>query len=217
MPLVYVDGRVWPTNDVARPPVDLLALAQDRQWQSIDTIRTVKSAIGTGLIAAGAVEGVRGAFEHGSSQRRDLIAGAALAGAGLLLKATSQADTRTWELLPRSTFVVPMQLPPGTHDIRVQFAGGTSQTWQGVQVPGDGSELTFYMRMLPWHEGPFQYPPPTAPYAVMGVNELPPPMPSAGRAPAQVAPPPQQQVPPAGALTTPPPIPAGQPVGQPQW
>jgi hypothetical protein len=167
MPLVYVDGRVWPTNDVARPTVDTLALAQDRVWQSIDTIRTVKSAIGTGLIAAGAVEGVRGGLGHGSAQRRDLIASAALVGAGLLLKATSQADTRVWELLPRATFVVPMRLEPGTHDIRVQFAGGASQTWRDVAVPspGSGEELTFYMRMLPWHEGPFQWPPPTAPYA----------------------------------------------------
>lgn len=165
MPVVWVDGRVWPTNDVGRPTVDMLALAQDRVWQSIDTIRTVKSAIGTGLIAAGAVEGVRGAFEHGSAQRRDLIAGAALAGAGLLLKATSQADTRTWELLPRATFVLPLRLEPGVHDVRVQFPGGVSQTWRDVAVPGAGEELTFYMRMLPWHEGPFQWPPATAPYA----------------------------------------------------
>jgi hypothetical protein len=52
------------------------------------------------------------------------------------------------------------------HDVRVQFAGGISQTWRDVAVPsGPGEELTFYMRMLPWHEGPFQWPPATAPYA----------------------------------------------------
>jgi tetratricopeptide (TPR) repeat protein len=182
MPLVYVDGRVWPTNDVARPTVDTLALAQDRVWQSIDTIRTVKSAIGTGLIAAGAFEGIRGAYEHGSSQRRDLIAGAALAGAGLLLKATSQADTRTWELLPRATFVVPLRLEPGMHDVRVQFAGGISQTWRDVVVPsGPGEELTFYKRMLPWHEGPFKWPPPTAPYVSAAAAVAPQTPPSSAR------------------------------------
>ncbi|HZZ42719.1 MAG TPA: hypothetical protein VFE58_07260 [Tepidisphaeraceae bacterium] len=159
-PMVYLDGRSMPTSDLARPTEDLLALAQDRVWQSIDTIRTVKSVIGTGLIAAGAVEGVRGAYDHGSGQRQDLIAGAALVGAGLLLKATSQADTRAWELLPRTTFVIPLHLDPGAHDVSIQFPGGLSQTWRGVTLPPDNSELTLYMRCLPWHQGPFQWPPP---------------------------------------------------------
>lgn len=38
VPRVLVDGRMVNVDAVARPPVDLLALAQDRKWQSIDTI-----------------------------------------------------------------------------------------------------------------------------------------------------------------------------------
>ncbi len=160
-PTIYVDGKALANNnEVVKPTVDMLMLAQDRVWQSIDTIRTIKSAIGTGLLAAGAVEGIRGATGSGSAQRRDLIAGAALAGAGLLLKATSQADTRVWELLPRTTFVVPMELSPGLHDLRIQLPTGVQQTWRDVELAAGAGETTFYVRLLPWHEGPFQWPPP---------------------------------------------------------
>jgi tetratricopeptide (TPR) repeat protein len=159
LPQLIVDGRPVNVNDIARPTVDLLALAQDRRWESIDTIRTVKSAVGTGLIAAGGVEGIRGAYGSGSAQRRDLIASAALVGAGLLLKATSQGDTRAWEMLPRAVFVIPLRLDAGIHDIRVQFPGGAAQTWRDVQtsIPG---ETTLYLRMQHWNEGPYQWPPP---------------------------------------------------------
>jgi tetratricopeptide (TPR) repeat protein len=157
-PLIYVDGQAYPLRGTGRPTVDLLALAQDRRWQSIDTIRTIKSGVGTGLLAAGGVEGVRGAFEHGSAQRRDLIAGAALAGAGLLLKATSQADTRHWEMLPRSVFVLPLQLPPGKHDITVDFPG-ERQTWHGIYAPFKG-DATYYVHMSRWTNGEHTWPPP---------------------------------------------------------
>ena len=89
------------------PLVDLIALAQDRRWESIDTIRVVKSAIGSGLIAGGAYE--LGTAHH----QTDAEIGLGLLAAGLLLKATSQADVRTWELLPRSTYVIPLSVPPG--------------------------------------------------------------------------------------------------------
>ncbi len=157
-PLIYVDGQAYPLHGTGRPTVDLLALAQDRRWQSIDTIRTIKSVVGTGLLAAGGVEGVRGAFEHGSAQRRDLIAGAAIAGAGLLLKATSQADTRHWEMLPRSVFVLPLQLPPGKHDITVDFPG-ERQTWHGIYAPFK-DDATYYVHMSRWTNGEHTWPPP---------------------------------------------------------
>ncbi len=95
LPRVIVDGASYDTESFAIPPVDLLALAQDRRWQSIDTIRAVKSIAGTGLIAAGAVEGLT------SNRQSNQELGLALIAGGLLLKATSQADLRQWEMLPR--------------------------------------------------------------------------------------------------------------------
>jgi hypothetical protein len=116
----------------------------------------VKSAIGTGLIAAGAYEGLR------SRNRSNQLAGVAMVGAGLLLKATSQADVRQWEMLPRTTFVIPLELPPGSHDLTVDFPGlsGMTQTWRGIVAPPHGSEATYYVRMQRFNTGPYTWPPP---------------------------------------------------------
>jgi tetratricopeptide (TPR) repeat protein len=160
-PRVVIDGHAIDLDNFDRPTIDLLAMAQDRKWQSIDTIRTVKSVLGTGLLAAGGIEGIRGAGGRGSGQRRDLTAAAALAGAGLLLKATSQADVRQWEMLPRTIFLLPLKVEPGTHDITVDFpmARGVRQTWRDLVVPATG-EATYYFRMQRFNPGPFQWPPP---------------------------------------------------------
>jgi tetratricopeptide (TPR) repeat protein len=158
-PQVIVDGHAVPTDGINRPPIDTLVMGQDRRWQSIDTIRTIKSALGTGLIAGGAIEGVRGAYGSGAAQRRDLIASAALIGAGALLKATSQADVRQWEMLPRTTFVLPLELEPGEHDIRVEFPTGVKQTWRNIVAPKPGEEATYYLRMQRWSSGPYDWPP----------------------------------------------------------
>lgn len=152
LPSVVVDGRPIDVRRIGRPPVDLLALAQDRRWQSLDTLRAIKSAIGTGLIIGGAYEGLR------SRDRDNQLAGLAMVGAGLLLKATSQADLRHWEMLPRTTFLLPLEVSPGTHDVTVAFPDvpGLRQTWRGLVVPADG-EATYYIRMQRWNPGPFDW------------------------------------------------------------
>jgi tetratricopeptide (TPR) repeat protein len=190
-PVVTVDGRLINTSGISQPPVDLLAMAQDRKWQSIDTLRAVKSAVGTGLLIGGAAEGVRGLNGSGSRQRTDLMVAGALIGTGLLLKATSQADVRQWEMLPRTTFVLPLRLEPGTHDVSVMFGGiyGIRQTWRGLVVPSTG-EASYYFRMQKWSEGPFTWPPP-------------------GMSPADAGGTPVPYSPPA---SSPPPIPAAAPV-----
>lgn len=170
-PFVQVDGQRVDLGGTVEPPIDLLAMAQDRKWQSIDTIRTFKSALGSGLMVGGAVEGLRGASGTGARQRTDLMVAGALVGAGLLLKATSQADVRQWEMLPRTTFVLPLRVPPGTHDVTVEFPSqyGLRQTWQNLVVPESG-EATYYIRMLRWNPGPFTWPP--APAAPSGNQSL---------------------------------------------
>jgi len=152
-PMIVVDGQTLDLEHMNRPPVDLLALAQDRRWQSIDTIRVVKSALGTGLIAAGAYEGLR--------QHSDPGLALGLIAAGVVLKATSQADVRQWEMLPRTTFILPVSLPPGTHDLAINFpaAVGMSQTWHGIVAPSTG-EATYYFRMQRYDAGPYDWPPP---------------------------------------------------------
>ena len=158
-PMVFIDGSAANTVQLARPPVDLLALAQQRRWQSIDTLRAVKSAVGTGLLIGGAITGVNGLNSHGSRQRTDLMVSGALIGTGLILKATSQADIRQWEMLPRTTFIIPLHVPPGRHEVAVEFPGGVRQVWRNLVVPDKG-EASYYFRMLRWFSGPLYWPPP---------------------------------------------------------
>lgn len=160
-PMVSVDGAYVPLDSTNVAPVDLLALAQDRKWQSIDTIRTLKSAIGTGMLVGGGIEGIRGISGHGARQRTDLMVAGGLLAGGLLLKATSQADVRQWELLPRTVFILPMKIAPGRHQVTVDFPGtGMRQTWRNLDVPQEG-EATYYFRMNRWNQGPFDWPPAT--------------------------------------------------------
>ena len=187
-PFLSIDGRGIDTRGLDAPLVDLVSLAQDRRWQSIDTIRTIKSVVGTGLIAAGAYEGLSG------NRPQNAEIGLGLIAAGLLLKASSQADTRVWEMLPRATFAIPLTLPPGTHDITVNFAGWISQTWHGLVVPATG-EATYYFRVQQTPAaGAYTWPPATltgwptpaapapapvvAPAPVAAPNQTPPPVPT---------------------------------------
>jgi tetratricopeptide (TPR) repeat protein len=166
-PRVTIDGRYADTSGLDRAPFDLLVTAQDRRWQSIDTIRTVKSVAGSGLIAGGALTGLYGA-DRGKEDA--VYAGLGMMAAGLLLKATSQADVRQWEMLPRTTFVLPLHVPPGTHDVTVEFphAPGLRQTWRNIVVPLQG-EATYYFRMQRYARNEHEWPPP----ALAGVEREP--------------------------------------------
>lgn len=156
-PMISVDGTPYPIGETNQPTIDTIAMAQDRRWQSIDTIRTVKSAVGTGLIAGGAGYGI---YRAGSGDFRgeDAAIVAGLIATGALLKATSQADLRQWEMTPRTVYLLPMRLPPGKHDVMVTFADGVQQSWRGLVVPKQG-DATYYMRMSRWRPGPFDWPP----------------------------------------------------------
>ena len=72
--------------------------------------------------------GGAGAATYGS-HRRDRTAEWAGLGAmvaGMALSASSQADLRYWEMLPRTVYIIPASLPPGPHTLIV--AAGPSQS-----------------------------------------------------------------------------------------
>ena len=156
-PRLLVNGQPYDLRGAAAPPTDLLALAQDRKWQSIDTIRATKSVIGTGLIGAGAIMGVKGVNETGSRQRTDLAVAASLLAAGLILKATSQADIREWGILPRTTYILPLNLPPGSHNLTIDMGNGTQQSLLGLPAFELPNERTFYIRMQRFSAGPITF------------------------------------------------------------
>ena len=154
LPAVDVDGRRIDLRSTNLPPVDLLALGQDRRWESIDTIRAVKSVAGTALIGAGIATA---AFQ----KHPDPAVSLGLVAGGLLLKATSQGDLRQWEMLPRTVFIVPVQTTPGKHDVTVEFPAlpGFRQRWLGLEVPEKG-DAAYYIHMDRYNPGPYQWPPP---------------------------------------------------------
>jgi tetratricopeptide (TPR) repeat protein len=136
-PVVRVSANGRAISDAMTATFDTVWMAQQRRWQDIDTVRATKSVIGTGLIVAGAGTTLYGA------DRRDQ--GAAIAGigmilAGALLKASSEADTRVWEMCPRAGFLVPIYVPPGTHEFTIESAGLIEQVGP-VVIPPDGETL----------------------------------------------------------------------------
>jgi tetratricopeptide (TPR) repeat protein len=157
-PRVSIDTRPIDVAAIDRPPIDLLAMAQDRRWQSIDTIRAIKSTVGTGLIVGGAGVGAYGMNRRNQDAE---IAGLAMIGTGILLKASSHADVRQWEMLPRTVFVLPLHVSPGKHDVTIYFphSAGLSQTWRNIDVPEKG-EATYYLRMQRATSGDYTWPPP---------------------------------------------------------
>jgi tetratricopeptide (TPR) repeat protein len=147
---VAVDGKQLRLNSLSIPPVDLLGLAQDRRWQTFDTIRLAKTAIAYGLMGVGAYQAMKDKPNYGAA--------AGLIAAGALLKASSQADLRHWEMLPRTVFLLPLRITPGRHDLTVSCAQ-YSQTWRGIIAPDTG-EATYYLRITPYSTGPHTWPPP---------------------------------------------------------
>jgi tetratricopeptide (TPR) repeat protein len=160
VPRVSIDDQIIDTSAFREAPIDLLQMAQERRWQDIDTIRAIKSVVGTGMIVGGAVEGARGVTGSGGRGRTDLIVGASLLAAGLLMKASSQADTRYWEMLPRTVFLIPLHVAPGQHDVVVRFprAGELRTTVRGVEVPSQG-DATYDVRVLRQGGGEYEFSP----------------------------------------------------------
>lgn len=118
---------------------DTLAMAQNQQWQDIDTIRKTKAVIGTGLIAGGL-----GATAFGA-ERRDVgvaAVGLGVAALGAALAASSQADVRYWEMLPRTVYVIPAALSAGNHQLTLS-AGGSVIAPTTITIPPKGDAFVY--------------------------------------------------------------------------
>jgi len=135
------------------PPVDLLALAQEKRWQDIDTIRATKDIIGTGLIAGGGYEAYpRHRFPQSPPGQDAAIAAGLIAG-GLLLKASSQAIPAPG-MLPRTSFVIRLTLRrASTTSPSIPERAGNSKPGATLEVPDKG-EITYYFRMGNYNQGP---------------------------------------------------------------
>lgn len=155
MPIVYVDGRQASSAPLREPLFDTLAMALDRRWQKIDTIRQTKSYLGTGLMVGGAGATIYGADRGDQGMA---MAGIGMLAAGALLKASSSADIRTWEMSPRTAFLIPLRIEPGRHDVSVSFASGIYQSWRGMPIAAN-AESTFLFRMMPSTSREYEFEP----------------------------------------------------------
>ncbi len=145
---LIVDGNVVNNPGLTYHMVDTLAMAQEQRWQDIDTIRKTKAVIGTGAMAAGAGVAGYGASRHDTGTA---LAGLGIMALGAALAASSQADLRYWETLPRTVYILPAALPPGQHEILVR-AGGSQSSPLKITVnppsPGTPQDNIFYFRLL---------------------------------------------------------------------
>jgi tetratricopeptide (TPR) repeat protein len=136
----WVDGHA--VGQDARPGVDTLAMAQDQKWQDIDTIRKTKAVLGTGAMVGGAGLAAYGADRHNTGET---LAGLGIMALGAALAASSQADLRYWEMLPRTVIVVPVALNPGEHTIQVAVGGSTMAPFK-VAIKPQGDNF-YYIRL----------------------------------------------------------------------
>jgi tetratricopeptide (TPR) repeat protein len=145
VPRVTVNGEAVALADVAVPTIDTHVMARQRPWQTTDTYRAIREVTGTGMMIGGVVvldQGLRKKNEDAA------LVGAGLIGLGALLSASSRPDVRQWEMVPRTIYLVPLELPPGTHDISVSLPddygyGNLVHEFRGVLVQ-DGRETALY-------------------------------------------------------------------------
>ncbi len=123
--------------------VDTLALAQDKRWLTMDTIRETKAVVGTGLMAGGLLVANNGVNQNSAGTA---LAGLGVAALGAALAASSHADVRYWEMLPRAVYVIPTALPPGSNTLRVSI-GGVSTAPFTVTIAPHSTCNVFYVRL----------------------------------------------------------------------
>lgn len=99
------------------PAHDVNTMAANHMWNNMEDVRQAKSAIGTGLLVGGVVGATQ--FRNRDAQLISL----GVAAVGLLLKATSGADTRHLELLPQRIYVVPVSITAPDSVVTLEVGG----------------------------------------------------------------------------------------------
>ncbi|MCC6427889.1 MAG: hypothetical protein IT435_13850 [Phycisphaerales bacterium] len=135
-------SSTWPViTDVNR-------IASSTKWANMEDIRVAKSTIGSALLAGGGIAAI--SADDGDDTQQ--LVGLILAGVGILLKATSSADTRHNELFPQRIYIALAHLdqPINRIELAVEDGGAAGASRLVLpDVPGasaDGLSL-HYIRM----------------------------------------------------------------------
>jgi hypothetical protein len=150
---VTVDAFEFPMA----PTDDVWFQASTRGGRAMDHILGNKAVFKTATDVAGNVAIIGGATTAmASHDRTTQEIGLGIALAGLVSKVisaatTPEADTRTWDNLPRYLSFACLTLPPGTHQIAVQFKDAAGQALPSlakhltVAVPADGKDKVVFI------------------------------------------------------------------------
>lgn len=124
---VEVDGRAIATT---MPITDLHELAL-RSYEANMT-EVIARSVARRIVKKGAVYTAKDKLQADSS-----IASLAFDAAGVLWEASESADTRCWGVLPREIQCVRLEIPAGTHQIRLEPIASGSPLASGVLVDVD--------------------------------------------------------------------------------
>jgi hypothetical protein len=146
---VFVDGASLGLTTLL---ADLDYQAQTRGGRAMQGIREGKAVFKTAAALAGTVLVLDGLDDGGSGGTGRAVAGLALLLASLLTSA--EADTRHWETLPQFVHALAAEVPPGWHEVRIEFhrpdgsrVRSMSQT-RTVEIR-DGRDTVLLFRSLP--------------------------------------------------------------------
>jgi len=144
------NGRIVNPDDLPKrmDAVDTWKLAQHPRWWSLRSLRETKKAIGEVLTLAGT-----GAVIYGTQTNDANSAGKAI-GAGLLavvagqaLAASSSADLRAFDVLPRAVYIVPLNLEPGRHTLRFSLPDQYLDAIRHDLMPGLDTPAVYTVRL----------------------------------------------------------------------
>lgn len=128
------DGAGGRLEERATIPVaqDINAMVASHRWRNLEDVRVIKSQLGDALLAGGVISAV--AIKDDQAK----WVGVGIAALGILMKATSQADTRYWEFMPQRVYVVPLMLR-GEGPARVVLrVAGREVAVDGLATPREG-------------------------------------------------------------------------------
>jgi len=129
--------------------VDTWDLAQHPRWWSLKSLRETKKAVGDVLSIGGwGAVIVGGSTDDDNVRDKALIGGLAAIALGEAFKSGSAADLRCFDVLPRSVYIVPLQLAPGANIVGLRLgAGAGSQAVRHYIMPGEGTPAVYTVRM----------------------------------------------------------------------
>ena len=136
----------------ALPPAENVnQMSQSHMWNNLEDVRQAKSTIGSLLVVGGLASAV--AMEDDEAR----LAGVGVALAGLIMKASSAADTRYNELLPAQVFLVPLNLTEFDSTVTLDFSGDarSRMVLSALNPPAGGDIQLRYVRIPPYSSLPW--------------------------------------------------------------